>query len=105
LDKDIPKVEQIHIYHIDRAVELLKEYQDFKVVITGYTSPEGSIPHNQDLGHRRALAVRQIFINKGIAADQIAIQNYTAEDPQHKIDIPEKDWKEQRAVIFRIEKR
>jgi outer membrane protein OmpA-like peptidoglycan-associated protein len=105
LDKDIPKVEQIHIYHIDKAVELLKEYQDFKVVITGYTSPEGTEPHNQDLGHRRALAVRQIFINKGIFEDQNEVKNLTADNPQHKIDIPEKDWKEQRAVIFRIEKR
>jgi outer membrane protein OmpA-like peptidoglycan-associated protein len=105
LDKDIPKVEQIHIYHIDRAVEVLKANDDLKVVITGYTSPEGTKDHNQDLGHRRALAVRQIFINKGIPADQIAVQNYIAEDLQHKIDIPEKDWKEQRAVIFKIEKR
>jgi len=105
LDKDIPKVEQIHIYHIDKAVEVLKANNDFKVVITGYTSPEGALDHNKDLGHRRALAVKQIFINKGTSADQIAIKNYTAEDPQHKIDIPEKDWKEQRAVIFKIEKR
>ena len=105
LDKDIPKVGEIHIYHIDRAVEVLKENDDLKVVITGYTSPEGTKDHNKDLGHRRALAVRQIFINKGIPADQIAVQNYIAEELQHKIDIPEKDWKEQRAVIFRIEKK
>ena len=105
LDKDIPKVGQIHIYHIDRAVEVLKENDDLKVVITGYTSPEGAKDHNKDLGHRRALAVRQIFINKGIPVDQIAVQNYIAEELQHKIDIPEKDWKEQRAVIFRIEKK
>jgi outer membrane protein OmpA-like peptidoglycan-associated protein len=105
LDKDIPKVDKIHIYHIDRAVEVLKENDDLKVVITGYTSPEGTKDHNQDLGHRRALAVRQIFINKGIPVDQIAIQNYIAEDAQHKIDIPEKDCKEQRAVIFKIEKK
>jgi outer membrane protein OmpA-like peptidoglycan-associated protein len=105
LDKDIPKLNDYKREHIDRASKLLRENQDLKVIISGYTSPEGTRPHNQDLGHRRALAVREIFINKGVPADQIAVQNFTAEDPQHRIDIPEKEYPEQRAVIFKIEKR
>ena len=106
LDKDIPKLDDYKKENIKKASELLKANPDLKVIITGYTSPEGTIPHNRDLGHRRALAVRQYFIDKHyVAADQIAVQNFTAEDPQHKIDIPEKEWPEQRAVIFRIEKK
>jgi len=59
-----------------------------------------------DLGHRRALSVRKIFIEQhGVPADQIVVQNFTAEDEQHKLDIPEKEYSEQRAVIFRIEKK
>jgi len=106
LDKDIPKLDDYKKENIKRASELLKSNPDLKIIITGYTSPEGTIPHNKDLGHRRALAVRQYFIDKHyVAADQIAVQNFTAEDPQHKIDIPEKEWPEQRAVIFKIEKK
>jgi len=105
LDKDIPKLDDYKYDHIRRAAELLRENTDLKVIVTGYTSPEGTRDHNQDLGHRRAIAVRKEFINRGVAENQIFVQNYTAEDPQHKIDIPDKDFKEQRAVIFKIEKR
>ena len=105
LDKDIPKLDDNKRDHISRAAELLRNNPDLKVIVTGYTSPEGTIPHNQDLGHRRSLAVRDHFINRGVPQDQIAVQNYTAEDQQHKLDIPEKDYKEQRAVIFKIEKK
>jgi len=105
LDKDIPKLDENKRDHIARAAELLKANPDLKVIVTGYTSPEGTVPHNQDLGHRRAVAVRQHFVDRGVPADQIAVQNYTAEDPQHKIDIPDKEYPEQRAVIFKIEKK
>jgi outer membrane protein OmpA-like peptidoglycan-associated protein len=105
LDKDIPKLTPRNKDDINRVVEILKEHKDLKVIVSGYTSPEGTVPHNQDLGNRRAQAVRMIFVDKGVPGDQISTQNFTAQDPQHKIDIPEKEWPEQRAVIFKIEKR
>jgi len=105
LDKDIPKLSERNKIDINRVVEILKAHQDLKVIVTGYTSPEGTVPHNQDLGNRRAQAVRMIFVDKGVSTDQISTRNFTAEDPQHRIDIPEKEWPEQRAVIFKIEKR
>lgn len=105
LDSDVPKLSDRNKEDISRVVEILKENKDLKVIVTGYTSPEGTVTHNQDLGYRRAQAVRMIFVDKGVPGDQIATQNFVAEDPQHKIDIPEKEWPEQRAVIFKIEKR
>ena len=105
LDKDIPKLDDNKKDHIKRASDLLRENPDLKVIVTGYTSPEGSRAHNQDLGHRRAVAVRQHFIGSGVPEDQIGVQNYTAEDPEHKQAIPEKEYSEQRAVIFKIEKK
>jgi len=105
LDKDIPKLDETKKMHIDRAVQLLKENPDLKVIISGYTSPEGTKDHNRDLGSRRAIAVKKVFTDKGVPFDQIFTQNFIAEDPQHKIDIPDSDYKEQRAVIFKIEKK
>jgi len=105
LDKDIPKLDDNKRENIRKAAELLRQNPDLKVIVTGYTSPEGSKDHNKDLGNRRAIAVRQHFINNGVPADQIAVQNFTADDPQHKQDIPDTDYKEQRAVIFKIEKK
>ena len=105
LDKDIPKLDDNKKDHIQRAAELLRTNPDLKVIVTGYTSPEGSKPHNQDLGMRRAKAVRQQFINRGVPEDQISVKNYTADEPEHKLAIPETDYKEQRAVIFKIDKK
>jgi len=105
VDKDIPKLDETKKQHIDRAVQLLKSNPDLKVIISGYTSPEGTTDHNKGLGARRAVAVKKIFTDKGVPFDQIITQNFVAEDPQHKLDIPESDWKEQRAVIFKIEKK
>jgi outer membrane protein OmpA-like peptidoglycan-associated protein len=106
LDKDIPKLDDYKKDHIKRASDLLKANPDLKIIIAGYTCPLGTKDHNRDLGHRRALAVRQVFIDKhSVPADQIAVTNFTAEEQQHKIDIPEKEYPEQRAVIFRIEKK
>ncbi|MCL2291068.1 MAG: OmpA family protein [Bacteroidetes bacterium] len=106
LDKDIPKLSDRNKEDIKNAVAILKANPDLKIIITGYTSPEGSQAHNQDLAQRRANAVRGIFVNEGVPKDQIATQAFTAQDPQHKIDIPEREeWSQQRAVIFRIEKK
>ena len=105
LNKDVPKLDDSKSGSIKNAAELLKANSDLKVIVTGYTSPEGSNAHNQDLGRRRAEAVRQHFINNGVPADQIATQNFTAQDPELKQDIPDSDYKEQRAVIFKIEKK
>jgi len=105
LDSDIPILNDYKKDYIKKASELLMKNPDLKVIVTGYTSPEGTVNHNKDLGHRRALAVRERFLNHGVPQDQIAVQNYTAEEPQHRMDIPEKEYSEQRAVIFKIEKK
>jgi len=106
LDRDIPKLNDKNRDDIRRAVEILRANPDLKVIISGYTSPEGSQAHNQNLAQRRANAVRQIFVNDGVPTDQIATQAFTAEDPQHKLDIPDREaYAQQRAVIFRIEKK
>jgi len=106
LDKsDYAKVTDKNREDIKRAVEILKEYPEFHVIISGYTSPEGGVEHNRGLAQRRADAVKQLFVDSGVPTTQISTQAFIAEDAQHKIDIPEKEWPEQRAVIFRIEKR
>jgi len=106
LDKsDYAKVTDKNRDDIKRAVEILKAYPEFHVIISGYTSPEGGVEHNRGLAQRRADAVKKLFVDSGVPATQISTQAFIAEDAQHKIDIPEKEWPEQRAVIFRIEKR
>jgi outer membrane protein OmpA-like peptidoglycan-associated protein len=105
LDSDKPKLTDRNRDDIRRAVEILRANPDLKITITGYTSPEGTKEHNRDLAQRRANAVKNIFVNDGVPGDQIGTQAFIAQDEQHRIDIPETEWPEQRAVIFRIEKK
>jgi len=103
-DTDIPKLNDTQINNIKIAADLLKANPDLKVIISGYIKSGGSQAHNEDLAQRRAVAVRAIFVNYGVPMDQISTQTFTAESPQEE-DIQGSDYKEQNAVIFKVEKR
>ncbi|MDR2971553.1 MAG: protein kinase [Bacteroidales bacterium] len=102
-DKDIPTLDDTKREHIKNAADLLKANSDLNVTIAAVIGPEGTIAHNKDLGNRRAMAVRKLFLDQGVPADQIATQTITAFTANP--DITETDYKEQNAVIFKIEKK
>ena len=68
LDKDIPKISDYND-NIDRTVAILKKNNSLKLIVEGYTCDLGSEQHNRDLAQRRAAAVRQLFIQKGVNPD------------------------------------
>jgi len=69
-DKSTIKSESFGI--LDNVVQILKENSDFKMVrIEGHTDSVGSDAYNQRLSQRRAEAVRQYLINKGIPASKL----------------------------------
>jgi len=49
----------------------LSEGQDVKVTIEGHTSSEGSAEYNQNLSERRAQALVEELISRGIKATSI----------------------------------
>ena len=104
LDKDIPKITDNND-NIRKTVEILKKDKSLGLIVEGYTCDLGSEAHNRDLAQRRAIAIRQMFINQGVSPDQISIASYTYNDPQNKINIPDSRREEHRAAIFRIIKR
>lgn len=103
LDKDIPKVSDQN-RNIDQTVSILKRDKSLGLIIEGYTCDLGSEQHNRDLAERRARAVRQIFVDKGVAPSQIEVASYTYNDPENRRNIPERAREEHRAAIFRIVK-
>lgn len=104
LDKDIPKITDNND-NIRKTVEILKKDKSLGLIVEGYTCDLGSEAHNRDLAQRRAIAIRQMFINQGVSPDQISIASYTYNDPQNKINIPDSKREEHRAAIFRIIKK
>lgn len=51
------------------------------VIIAGFTDERGTPEYNRGLGERRAQAVRQVLIGKGVSADRIQTVSFGAEMP------------------------
>ena len=57
---------------IDRLTTFLKDAPDRGIQIEGHTDNVGADEYNQDLSQRRAEAVRQALVSRGIASDRIS---------------------------------
>ena len=56
---------------INTIVNLMKQYPDTTLVINGYASKEGPKDYNQKLSQRRADAIRNLLLERGIPTDRI----------------------------------
>jgi OOP family OmpA-OmpF porin len=61
---------------LDGLVELANKHPDTVVEIGGYTDSTGSAVFNQRLSERRALAVRNYMVRKGITPDRLIAVGY-----------------------------
>jgi len=75
---------------LDRDVEGLKDNPQMKVRMAGYTSAEGTEEDNQKLSERRANAVRDYLISKGIAQERITVIGYGKTRPAMYEATPDK---------------
>ncbi len=66
---------------LDTQVKWLKKHEEVKVIVQGYCDERGTREYNLALGERRANAVRQYLVSKGIAANRISIISYGKERP------------------------
>ena len=75
---------------LDKDVEGLKDNPQMKVRMAGYTSAEGTEEDNQKLSERRANAVRDYLIAKGIAQERITVIGYGKTRPAMYEATPDK---------------
>ncbi len=66
---------------LDKDVQSLKENSDINVRMAGYTSATGTEEINQKLSEKRANAVRDYLIEKGIAPERITVIGYGRTKP------------------------
>ena len=89
--------------NLNRTVAVLKANPQLKLIVECYANDYKSEQENRDLAQRRAKKVCDIFIKKGIAADQIETVTYSANDPENNRIIT--NPQEYNAAFFRIEKK
>ncbi len=66
---------------MDQVVALMKKYPDFKLEIEGHTDNIGSAVVNQKLSQKRADAIKNYFLNKGVNTSRLYAIGYGKEKP------------------------
>ena len=100
-------IKQGYYKDIDDLVQVMKDYPDLKVVIEGHTDNVGTAEYNKELSQRRAEAVKQYMVEKGINANRITAKGFGFDRPIASNDTEEGRQKNRRveaAVDYVIEK-
>ena len=66
---------------INRVARVLSQYPQTTVIVAGHTDSTGSESANQQLSERRANAVKNAIIGKGVAAQRISAIGYGESKP------------------------
>ncbi len=56
---------------IDQMAEVINKYPDTDLIIAGHTDSEGDENYNQKLSERRALSVRNYFVDMGVRPSRL----------------------------------
>jgi peptidoglycan-associated lipoprotein len=66
---------------LDRQADWLNQYSNYQITVEGHADERGTREYNIALGARRAAAVRDYLVGKGIAAGRIKTISYGKERP------------------------
>lgn len=67
--------------NIEKVVEFMQRNKNYDIVIVGYTDSRGKASYNKKLSQKRADAVRNILIEKGVDASRISALGKGESDP------------------------
>ena len=69
------------IQMLDKFASLIKQFPNYKFLLKGYASAEGTEAHNQELSEERANAVKSYLVNTGITAQELTATGYGELNP------------------------
>jgi len=75
--------------YLDEVAAILTNNPGLKVEIQGHTDNRGSADYNQNLSERRANAVREYLVGKGISPNRLTASGYGFSKPAASNDTPE----------------
>ena len=68
---------------LDEAITALKASPTLKLQVEGHTCNIGTAEYNMALANRRAVAVRDYLVSRGIGSDRLSVVSYGEERPKH----------------------
>ncbi len=84
---------------LDEAVSILKKNPELKVEIDGHTDNMGSAAYNMNLSERRAKAVMEYFVDKGVEAERLTTKGFGLTTPAVSNDTEEGRAKNRRVTL------
>lgn len=87
--KDSYKLDPSSDYELDRLVAFLNDNPSVKIEIGGHTDNTGTEMYNQELSRKRAEAVKQYLVDKGIDPTRLKAKGYGADKPIATNETPE----------------
>ena len=88
---------------LEAAIDALKRNPVFGLTIEGHTCNIGTAEYNMALGERRAAAVREYLISRGIATERLYTVSYGEERPKHdNSKDPPRRFNRRAAMILRV---
>ena len=77
LNSTVPKLEPADI--IDQIAAVLLDNPDQKIIVSGHASKEGNARKNRILSEKRAQAVADLLLQKGVKAEQLRVEAHAAD--------------------------
>ena len=87
---------------LDEAVATLNRYSDMRVEIQGHTDSLGTEAYNQGLSERRAKAVHDYLVSKGISASRLTTRGFGETQPVADNGTKEGRAQNRRVVLIEV---
>ena len=87
---------------LDRVARSLKEWPEVRVEIGGHTDDTGTDEYNMELSQRRADAVRDYLMSKGINGSRLVAKGYGKTDPINRSGTEEGRAQNRRVELKRL---
>lgn len=79
------KVEDLGL--VIQAAQILQKNEEFGLLVTGYSDPEGTEASNLEMGMKRAETVESILLKQGISDDRLIIRSKGEQNLVDRVDL------------------
>ncbi len=100
-DTNMSNIDEKDAQILDEWFAMLMENPGVNILVSGHTDSQGSEAYNQQLSEKRAAAVKDYLIAKGIDASRIEAKGFGESQPRESNDTPEGMAKNRRVEIKR----
>jgi outer membrane protein OmpA-like peptidoglycan-associated protein len=97
--KNSSEISESYKSDLSGAAEVFNKYPDTNIFIEGHTDDSGSDEFNMTLSEKRANAVKDYFVAKGVKAERMTTKWYGETQPKYSNDTEENRQKNRRVEL------